>query len=368
MTTNVVYLIGSGASSGALRFRGESNGLSMYDVREYIFDLLKEAQESEYKWVRNEIGDSTDIERLITIFEESGTQRYSEGAQELRALFRKGIENRLRLEDEKSDGHFVPELLVYLLDMHNVSNLNEKIKGILTTNYEDLVERAMQEVYGGIDYQFLANYGSSKFKFKTDVPPVLKLHGSFNWKNEYPISIMSTPQNRDEPIWIPPGVVKSKQMYPFNMVWGKAREVLDCDVLRIIGSSLSQNDWDLISLLASTQNYRTDEKGPYAIEFIGSSETMKKIREEHEYVKMKWLSELDEIKYYLSTNEGSGKAEEMNNETAAGILKKMESLGNFNLFSYWLRAKGEYLNIKKGLFLGEASKFNSFIERGLGGG
>ena len=45
-----------------------------------------------------------------------------------------------------------------------------------------------------------------------------------------------------------------------DLIWDKARELLDCDVLRIIGSSLSMNDWELVSLVHTTQKLRKSKR------------------------------------------------------------------------------------------------------------
>ena len=47
---------------------------------------------------------------------------------------------------------FIPTPLSCLIDMHSITRLNEKLVLILTTNYEDLIEKAMEQVHGGINY------------------------------------------------------------------------------------------------------------------------------------------------------------------------------------------------------------------------
>ena len=57
-------------------------------------------------------------------------------------------------------------------------------------------------------------------------------------------------------LWIPPGVDKKRENYPFNYLWGQAVEnLLECDVLRVIGCSLSRNDWGMIPILYTIQRF-----------------------------------------------------------------------------------------------------------------
>ena len=74
--------------------------------------------------------------------------------------------------------------------------------------------------------------------------PLLKLHGSFNWDR-----ITIDGRQRSVQI-IPIGNNKNYLFPPYNFIWGKAYELLKkCDVLRIVGCSLNQNDLGLIDLL-----------------------------------------------------------------------------------------------------------------------
>jgi hypothetical protein len=80
-------------------------------------------------------------------------------------------------------------------------------------------------------------------------------------------------------------------MYPFNLLWGRAYELLDCDILRVIGCKLSQNDWGLISLLFNTQ---LEAGNAYQIELICSHESGEKIRERNGFLRnVKILGELE---------------------------------------------------------------------------
>ena len=87
-------------------------------------------------------------------------------------------------------------------------------------------------------------------------------------------------------------IEKVKDRYPFNLLWGKAFELLNCDVLRIVGCNLSQNDWGLISLLFNTQ---LERGGIYEIELIRSHEGGEEIRKKFGFLKnVRILGELDD--------------------------------------------------------------------------
>jgi len=74
--------------------------------------------------------------------------------------------------------------------------------------------------------------------------PLLKLHGSFNWKD-----ILIYGKTTTIPI-IPLGINKNYLIPPYNFIWGRAYELLtECEILRIIGCSMNQNDIGLIDLL-----------------------------------------------------------------------------------------------------------------------
>ena len=74
--------------------------------------------------------------------------------------------------------------------MHGISGLREKLVGILTLNYEDLLEKAITNVEGGVNYSVKIHDKHSTIKTNRTSYPVLKLHGSFNWKNDFPIILI----------------------------------------------------------------------------------------------------------------------------------------------------------------------------------
>lgn len=363
MSVRVSYLFGAGASEGELKYGGTLKSILMRSIQEEIAFKIANENIEELKEVRNDLVLGVDIEQLITLYEFSGTKNHSDKARRLKELFRKAVEDRIR----NLDSSFSPTLFASLIDMHSIKGLNEQLVSLLTTNYEDLIEKAMQKVKKGINYVFRAVCECSDYCVKENIEPILKLHGSFNWKNEYPVTIQTNIENEEEILWIPPGVVKKREFYPFNIIWGKAKELLECDILRIIGSSLSRNDWDLVSLIFTTQRLRTDYKPPYIIELIDYPDRCKDIRKEYGYLRFKTILEIEEIKEFIVRNyfirylkDKKPVPEKMFEVVAKEVLDKE------NIFSFWLRAKGEKLYYD-GIPLTTKSKyFENFVKSELG--
>ena len=122
------------------------------------------------------------------------------------------------------------------------------------------------------DYGIDVEEKSLRWPHKLGKLPLLKLHGSFDWYMDAEMNKMSIAQNgaAETMQWIPPRLNKEYFNYPYNIIHGKAYELLaQCDILRVIGCGLNQNDIGLISLLFKTQHKGSN---PYNIEIIGSEE------------------------------------------------------------------------------------------------
>lgn len=113
----------------------------------------------------------------------------------------------------------------------------ETLMGVITLNYDDVLDQAYEEILKHKpDYCHVVDKGNNI--------PLLKLHGSFNWTK-----IKNYGRIKNIPI-IPLCINKNYLIPPYNFIWGRAFEILaKCDVLRIIGCSLNQNDIGLIDLL-----------------------------------------------------------------------------------------------------------------------
>jgi hypothetical protein len=231
MPTKVAYLFGAGASQGELSYGDAPKSILMQAIADGIALKMSRGAYRRLRVVSNDLVEGINIEDLITLYEMSGTREHSEVAEKLKTLFRNEIEETIG----QLGGSFTPALFTALIDMHSISRLGEELVLILTTNYEDLIEKAMQLVKGGINYSIKTICAADYYRIKEDGVPILKLHGSFNWKNSYPIRVQKKIRKEKDIIWIPPGVVKKRQYYPFDVVWGRARELLECDTLRIVG-------------------------------------------------------------------------------------------------------------------------------------
>jgi len=354
----VVYLIGTGASHAELKYHDSANtGILMSDIVKGVFDSLRDNNENDVslRELLNILEDETnpyknvDIESLITLYEATGTAIDKERSNKLKKLFREAIISRIN-KVTRSPGH--PTLLSALLDMHTISELGEEIEAVVTLNYDNFVEDAYKNVYGAINYPFEVE-NKCPYDINNSLPPICKLHGSFSWENTNPVTIDCNlhEENEDKYLWVPPGVIKRNEHYPFSAIWGAARKALKCDVLRIIGCSLSKNDWNLIALLHTTNRLRNVTSQKYEIEFIDYPQPFNRVKKDFPYMeKLKGPVEIVEFQTYIK-NERSIEYNTYNGETE--YEKQINWLGDsnklsINIFEEWLRAKAYYLKIVQG--------------------
>lgn len=155
---------------------------------------------------------------------------------------------------------------------------------------------------------------------------MLKLHGSFNWKN-----VKICGRKRKIEI-IPLGVNKNYLQIPYNFIWGRALEILtECDILRVIGCSLSQNDIALIDLLFKAHL----EKGEaFELQIISAENTGTQIK--YNYGFFPKIKSLGQIEDNL-------------------VPDPIQSNEDGNAFKIWLKAKGSKMlkedEIKKTRYL-----------------
>jgi AraC-like DNA-binding protein len=254
--TRVVYLFGAGASHACVQHVGSSHGTLMKHLVSLLSDEVSDLVKDHYqdhrslRFLANDlITDSVDIEQIITFLDQSPSALHRDFAERLRDTFEAVL--RQRFEEIELEIGDPPDALYYaLIDMHHVPRFTEQLGGFLTLNYDSLLEHAIER-YGRLHVDFCVKVEGTASE-GTPIQ-VVKLHGSFAWEDRWPIATSASGT-----LWIPPGIQKAKDRYPFNMLWGGARELLECDVLRVVGCSLSANDWDLISLLFTAQYTRSD--------------------------------------------------------------------------------------------------------------
>jgi hypothetical protein len=156
-----------------------------------------------------------------------------------------------------------------------------------------------------------------------------------------PIKILGEiEESKEEILWVPPGVQKGFTCYPFNIIWGRAAELLDCDVLRVIGSSLSQNDWEILSLLFRTQLMH--KSGGYDIELIIHEKPTNQIMDNYSF--------LSKTVSFPGIRECSD---------ASDLWGKPD----FNPFKFWLQCRGREL-IKNGINIDSLKHFSDVVSEG----
>lgn len=288
----VVYLFGAGATQGEAQYEaGLGEGLSLENVSEKAISLGKEEQKLQVMLSEIERDDIKDIELYISLLESVNTKKYSELASALRSFFCQSIQENLISGKTPIE----PSLTMALLEMHEKLAENEKFIGAISLNYDNMLDRAFNEVFKGINYGIKCKCEKAVYNVGEEFPLLIKLHGSFNWKKGFRFVLIDEEQaqvaKQAEMLWIPPSIEKERDAYPFNLLWGKAFQMLDCDILRIVGCKLSQNDWGLISLLFNTQ---LEPGGVYEIQLICSHKGGENIRKRNGFLKnVKILGELE---------------------------------------------------------------------------
>lgn len=349
----VAYLIGAGGSHACVETLGSSNGILMSDLATDLVAGTKRLVESDDQYrpllgVVNEIvNEEADFEHLITFFDESPSAVHRAFADGMREVFESVLSERLR-QIEMEFGRRRASLYTALFDMYNVKGIDESLHGVLTLNYDDYIEVAAAEIRDSPSMDL--DFGASTNEVQRSW--LLKLHGSFAWEDGWPIRRRATGSS-SRPLWIPPGIRKGKERYPFNLLWGLARDVLNCDVLRVIGCRLGPSDWDLISLLFSTRHANQDRDVPYSIEIIDSPKNAARLQESYPYLGVKSLFEIDTLDVgrnlvgeFLGT--APRKYGALSDAETTRLQEVVERKGNENWFRRWLVQMGEGLQATLG--------------------
>ena len=336
----VVYLFGAGATQAVLKSIDPSYSLLTSDIQTNILNRCHSKSLNKKVW--NELTTlGNDIEHLISVLE---SQHHYYSSERIRKYYRDAI---VDISKEISEKPSQQNLYSVLIDLHkNVNNYEEELLCFITLNYEDILEQTVKKIFNlKVDYSLYPN----KLNSNSDSIKVLKLHGSFNWINTRPITIRKmVSASSSRTLWIPPGVEKRKENYPFNILWGKAIEnLMECDVLRIVGCSLSRNDWGLIPILYTVQRF--DNTGDVLdIELIDYPSVTNKIIDDYGYMKFKTLTEMPDFMNFYRKQFPNASQAQIIDEIKANFSDKDKS----NPFYDWLDAKIDYaieklnLNIK----------------------
>jgi hypothetical protein len=357
----VVYLFGAGASHGCVKAGGSDRGILMKDLgpdlASAVHDLVKVRYESHRELVAlvNEVvNDETDYEHLVTFLDQSASAIHRAFADDLRGVFERVLKQKLDTINQEL-GHAPTGLYEALLDIYEVPGVDEVLGGILTINYDEYIEQAIQSFEGRfVDFGVEVRGGERK-----GVPiRLLKLHGSFGWDDAWPIVAKGGASR----LWIPPGIQKAKDRYPFNVLWGLAREMLDCDILRIVGCRLSPNDWDLISLLFSTRLTNAGG-GPYSVELIGSPGHARELARSYPYLSIRSVLELDEIGPQLVCELVGGEPRSIDSlpeDEQETVRNKADTVSNW--FLLWLKQMAEWMNRKYGSVNTPSGRLRALLE------
>ena len=350
----VVYLLGAGATQGAIKFYGSSYDTLMPQLSSELLTSTKEMLEERFPDQSNLVTlmnsvayDEMDFEQFITFLEESVSATHREFADEMKLIFSQVLRSRLdKIREELGSRH--SQLYATLIDLYNLEEFDETLRGFLTLNYDDFLEKAIEEQLGGaVDYGVAIEVSDSSGEghdsdSNISTIRVLKLHGSFSWSEHWPIELSGD----DRSLWIAPGIRKLKTEYPFNTLWGLAREMLDCDVVRVIGCNLGPNDWDLISLLFTTKHLNAFETH-FTVEMITDYKTADRVKNQFPYLDVKHFIELDDFAPRMVGELLRGEERPLNELTDAELHTFTDQFDAkvSNPFGFWLRMKSELVQL-----------------------
>lgn len=260
----IAYLFGAGATHAELLARDpdmdpEVSGLLISNVSKRV--IWRASQDPDYtkslELVSGTNG-SLSVELLISLIESSKVRDSADKTLRLKKMVEADITTVI---SKFGAQHFFLHKGLLELHLHKKVRVKEQLLGLISLNYDDIIDRAYQAVLDEKpNYCFSLNAVSKS----ASRIPLLKLHGSFNWKNQYVLC-----KKRDVEI-VPLGSSKSYLHAPYGCIWNRAFDILaKCDVLRVVGCSLSPNDLHLIDLLFKAQ---LERKTPFELEIIDLEE------------------------------------------------------------------------------------------------
>ncbi len=258
----IVYLFGAGATHAELTnlepdLIEKTSGLLIEHVSKRVIERARRNPNylNDVKMVSGTSG-SLNIELLISLIENSKINGWEDKSRHLKTLVQKDIENILT---KSRISRFYLHKALFEFHKRKVVSRQEKLIGLISLNYDDVLDRAYRKYCGPPNYCFSLE-GSTP---SSENIPLLKLHGSFNWSKQRIRGRIRTIEI------IPLGSSKNYLYAPYSFIWNRALEILiECDKLRVIGCSLSQNDVHLIDLLFKSHLERGEA---FDIEIISSN-------------------------------------------------------------------------------------------------
>jgi hypothetical protein len=283
----IAYLFGAGATHAELinlepDLLREKQGLLIRDVSSRVIEKARANRKylADLETVSATSG-SLNIELLISLLENSKVHDWATKTDLLKHLVEEDIKAILTPSRMR---RFYLHKALFQLHKHRSVQQREEITGLISLNYDNVLDQAYRQYYGEPNYCFSLEGDA----FSSGNLPLLKLHGSFNWSDA------KIRGRRRNIAIIPLGSHKTYLHAPYGFIWNIALEVLTkCDTLRVIGCSLSQNDEHLIDLLFKAHLERA---APLEIEVVGPEQTGQDIRENYGFFpKIRTLLEIEEL-------------------------------------------------------------------------
>jgi hypothetical protein len=282
MPVKVAYLFGAGATHAEIQKVDPNDGnflskegLLIGNVSKRVMKIAKEDAQfikgvEEVTYREGPIN----IELLISLFETNRVPDSALKVAHLKNLVKSDITGIIR---KRKTGFYLHKAL---FEFHKVVT-KEQVLGVISLNYDTILDDSFFDIYKQKpDYCHTALSQN-----KSKLFPILKLHGSFNWTK------IDTYGKKKEIEIIPLGISKNYLAPPYNFIWGRAYEILaQCDVLRVIGCSLSQNDLGLVDLLFKAHMAR---KKFFTIQIIDLPDTGKTIKNSYGF--FRGIQSMEEI-------------------------------------------------------------------------
>jgi hypothetical protein len=173
----IIYLFGAGATNAEIINSEIDPNATFRDKYSLLVScvskrVMKKAQKQ--KWFKKceEIYASAkgacNIELFISLFEINGMPDFTISL--LKKYVREDIKRVLSIK-RKQKFH----LHKALFELHKKIEDSEKLLGLISLNYDDILDEAYEKLLDGKPYYCLTS------EVHDDRPPLLKLHGSFNW-------------------------------------------------------------------------------------------------------------------------------------------------------------------------------------------
>lgn len=358
---NVAYVIGGGLTCATAKCSGfQPNQFALPTICSEIMeklggnDVLRDDESTGplINWLLTDATDRTpNLEELVEHLETSGRRACEQMAEAIAYEFADLLSTRVK----ELTADLSVNLASVLLDYHRVDDNPENLLGFVTTNYDPLLERAFEE------HEYTPDYGFSSAGDSCDGLPLLKLHGSIDWAETVPVQISNTP-GEGRPLWIGPRRTKTGQQYPFNMIWGRAREILaEAEVIRIIGASLQAADWHLTQLIFQTAMIDSTTPQAKTIELINSVDTSDRIRNTYPLLPCTAIYEIEYVVRFYQSSLGvqlwDKRVKSDHVQATREYLRRIS-----NVAEYWLQAQASKLINTLGSIETSTGQLERFME------